>query len=401
VEPSVREEPRAFPYRRECPYDPPAVLRSWHDEGPVTQITRWDGVPTWIATGIEECRTIFRDPRTFSSDPARPGFPTLSAADQASKGARLLPMLDPPAHDRLRRAVQGEFTVRRIAEQRAHTEVIVDGLLDEMEATSPPVDLVTLFAQEVPARFTCRLLGVPIEDAPFFNDCLGTRFDVSSAQASVYASAERLAAYFDDVVASRLRAPRDDLSGRLVADHVVTGNLTEREAASLLHVLLIGGFDTTRNMIAMSTVLFADHPEALAALRADPSLWPSATEELLRFLSVAQYERRALTCDAEVGGRQLRAGEGVLTILHVANRDPLGFPEPDRFDITRKDNNHVAFGSGIHQCLGQPVARMLLQVTLPKLHTRLPALRLAVPTEEITYLEGRTIWGPRELPVAW
>jgi pentalenic acid synthase len=401
VDPPVQEEPRQFPFRRECPYDPPSLLRQWHDGASVSQIDRWDGGPVWIATGHDECRTIFRDPRTFSSDPGQPGFPTLSAADQASKGARLLSMLDPPDHDRLRRAVQGEFTVRRINEQRAHTLVIVDELLDAMAATGPPVDLVEAFAQQVPARFTCRLLGVPITDAPFFNDCLGTRFDASAAQTSVYSSDERLAAYFDDVVASRRRGPRDDLSGRLVADHVLTGNLTEREAASLLHVLLIGGFDTTRNMIAMSTVLFADHADALVHLRADPSLWPAAIEELLRYLSVAQYERRAVMADAVVGGAQLRTGDGVLTILHVANRDPAAFADPDRFDITRSDNNHLAFGSGIHQCLGQPVARMLLQVALPKLHERLPGLGLAVPREQVEYLEGRTIWGPRKLPVTW
>jgi cytochrome P450 len=401
VEPPVQEALRVFPYRRECPYDPPALLRAWHQDGPITQITRWDGEPTWIATGIDECRAIFRDPHTFSSDPGQPGFPTLSAADQASKGARLLSMLDPPDHDRLRRAVQGEFTVRRISEQRAHTIVIVDELLDAMADMEPPVDLVGAFARQVPARFTCRLLGVPITDAPFFNDCLGTRFDVSSGQTSVYESDERLAGYFDGVVASRLRDPRDDLSGRLVTDHVLTGNLTDREAASLLHVLLIGGFDTTRNMIAMSTVLFADHPEAVAQLRADTPLWPSATEELLRYLSVAQYERRAVMADVVIGGQRLHAGDGVLTILHIANRDPRVFADANRFDVARSDNSHLAFGSGIHQCLGQPVARMLLQVALPKLHERFPTLRLAVAKEDIEYLEGRTIWGPRELPVTW
>jgi cytochrome P450 len=401
MEPPVQEEPRQFPYRRECPYDPPSLLRRWHDEGSVSQIERWDGGPVWIATGHDECRTIFRDPRTFSSDPGRPGFPTLSAADQASKGARLLSMLDPPDHDRLRRAVQGEFTVRRINEQRAHTLVIVDELLDAMAAAGPPVDLVEAFAQQVPARFTCRLLGVPITDAPFFNDCLGTRFDASAAQTSVYSSDERLAAYFDDVVASLRREPRDDLSGRLVADHVLPRRPDRAGGRHRAARPAIGGFDTTRNMIAMSTVLFADHADALVHLRADPSLRPTAIEELLRYLSVAQYERRAVMADAVVGGAQLRIGDGVLTILHVANRDPDAFADPDRFDVTRTENNHLAFGSGIHQCLGQPVARMLLQVALPKLHERFPGLELAAPREQIEYLEGRTIWGPRELPVTW
>src|SRR5690606_19503635 len=154
-----------------------------------------------------------------------------------------------------------EFTVRRVNEQRVHTEAIVDELLDNLATQRRPVDLISAFAQEVPARFTCRLLGVPITDAPFFNECLGTRFDVSSQQGSVYASDDRLREYFDQVVTDRLAEPRDDLSGRLVRDHVASGNLTEAEASAILHVLLIGGFDTTRNMIGMSTVLFDDHPD--------------------------------------------------------------------------------------------------------------------------------------------
>jgi hypothetical protein len=390
-----------FPYARECPYHPPAVLSEWREANPVSTITTWDGSRTWIATGLEECKAIFRDQETFRSDPLVPGFPTLSAADKATKSARLLSMLDPPDHDRLRRAVQGEFTVRRMNEQREHAERIVDDLLDAMAIMSPPTDLVTAFAQELPARFTCRLLGVPITDAPFFNECLGTRFDPTSQQTSIYASDDRLHRYFDDVVASRLAEPRDDLSGRLVAAHVTTGNVTEAEAASLLHVLLIGGFDTTRNMIAMATVLFEDHRDQLGLLQRDPSLWPSAAEELLRFLSPAQYERRAVTQDVVLGDRQLRADEGVLTVLHAANRDPRAFDDPDRFDITREQNPHVAFGFGIHQCLGQPVGRMLLLVALPKLFERFPALRLAADMHDVEYFEGRTIWGPRSLPVTW
>ena len=392
---------RRFPYQRERPCDPPEILREWHDESPVNQITTWDGRTTWIATGSEECRAIFSDHETYRSDPTTPGFPTLSPADAASKNARLMPMLDPPDHDRLRRTVQGEFTVRRVNEQRLHTEAIVDELLDTLAGRNPPVDLITAFAQEVPARFTCRLLGVPITDAPFFNECLGTRFDAQSEQNSVYASDDRLRAYFEDVVTARLTEPHDDLSGRLVCDHVDTGDLTGAEAAAVLHVLLIGGFDTTRNMIAMATVLFEGQPDQLAELRADPLLWPTAVEELLRYLAIAQYERRAITADVQIGGCPMRAGDGVITALHAACRDPRAFDDPDRFDIHRDRNQHLAFGSGLHQCLGQPVARMLLLVALPRLFGRFPTLRLALPADQLKYFEGRTIWGPRELPVTW
>ena len=394
-------ERRSYPYRRECPYDPPPDLFRWHVEAPVSRITLWNGRQAWIATGFDEARTVLREHRVFSSDPQQPGYPSLSVADEASKASALMQVTDPPLHDQLRRSVQREFTVRGVNEKRVETEVLVHDLLEAMAARHPPIDLVQSFAAEVPAQFTCRLLGVPLDDAPFFASCLSDRFDVTAQHSSVYAADDRLAGYFDDVVQQRRREPRDDLSGRLVREHVETGELSERQAASILHVLLLGGFDTTRNMIAMGTILLLDHPQELARLQAEPSQWPRAIEEMLRFLSVVQYERRAVLEDIELGGRLLAAGDGVLAVLHMANRDPRAFEHPDELDLDRTDNNHVVFGSGIHQCLGQPLARMMLQVTYPRLFARFPTLRLVVPKEELVYHEGRTIWGPTELQVAW
>ena len=391
----------SYPYRRTCPYDPPPELGAWHAVSPLTRIRLWDGRPAWLVTGLDEVRQVLRDHQRFSSLPSAPGYPTLTAVDAASKGSTLLPMTDPPEHDVMRRAVQREFSVRRVDEKRIETEAIVRDLLDELAADRPPIDLVTTYAAAVPAQFTCRLLGVPLEDAPFFASCLSGRFDPAGEQTTVYAADDRLTDYFSGVVDDRLRASRDDLSGRLVDDYLRTDQLTHTQTAKLLHVLLIGGFDTTRNMIALGTMLFIDHPDRLAQLQAEPSRWGNAVEELLRYLSVAQYERRAVTEDVVIAGRQLKAGDGVVTVLHAANRDPRAFAEPDTFDVDRPSPNHVAFGSGIHQCLGQSVARMMLRVALPALFARFPTLRLAVPKEELTYSEGRTIWGPLALPVTW
>jgi cytochrome P450 len=200
-------------------------------------------------------------------------------------------------------------------------------------------------------------------------------------------------------VTDRLAAPRDDLASRLVIDSVRTGKLSEEDAAALLHVLLIGGFDTTKQMIAMSTLALLEHPDQLAALQADPTLWRTAIQELLRYLSVVQIERRACVEDTEVCGQMIRAGEGVIVLLGSANRDPEVFAEPDRLDVRRKDLPHVAFGFGIHQCLGQPVARMLLAVVLPALFDRFPELAMAIPLEELRFREDRSIFGVQELPV--
>jgi cytochrome P450 len=166
-----------------------------------------------------------------------------------------------------------------------------------------------------------------------------------------------------------------------------------------LHVLLIGGFDTTKQMIALSTLTLLEHPDQRAELRARPELWRGAVQELLRYISIVQIERRACVEDTEVCGQLIRAGEGVLVLLGPANRDPSVFIDADRLDIHRRDLPHVAFGFGIHQCLGQPVARMLLAVTLPALFDRFPGLALAVPFPELQFREDRSIFGVQGLPV--
>ena len=379
--------------------DPPAHFSLWRSDAPLRRIALWNGEMAWVALSYEAVRAVFKDSARFRSQPATPGFPTINQADSASKGAALLPMLDPPAHTVLREAVLREFIVRRIEALRPQAERIVGGLLDAMAGAADPVDLVGALAAPVPATFTCLLLGVPLEDAAFFARCLDVRFTPTSAAEAVYGADDQLRQYFRDLVAERVARPRDDLSSRLVTGSVLTGKISAEDAAALLHVLLIGGFDTTKQMIALSSVTLLNHPGQLAELITEPALWRGAVQELLRYISVAQVERRACAADTEVCGQLIRAGEGVLVLLGCANRDPDVFVDPDRFDIHRRDLPHVAFGHGIHQCLGQPVARMLLSVTLPALFARYPRLSLAAPLEKLRFREDRSIIGVPELPV--
>jgi cytochrome P450 len=389
------------PFRRASKLDPPTELGLWRSEQPLRKVVLWNGNEAWIALSYEAVRAVFKDHRRFSSVPTTPGFPTINEADSATKAAALLPMLDPPVHTVLREAVLREFILRRIDALRPASEAMVAELLDRVARHGPPVDLVSALAGPVPARFTCLFLGVPYEDAEFFTRCLDVRFKPTSSAQSVYAVDDDLREYFRRLVAERERQPRGDLAGRLVAESVRTGKLTPEQAAALLHVLLIGGFDTTKQMIAVGTLVLLEHPDQLALLRADPGLWRMAIQELLRFISVAQVERRACVEDTEVCGQPIRAGEGVLVLLGAANRDPGVFPDPDRLDVRRKDLPHVAFGFGIHQCLGQPVARMLLSVALPALFARFGDLRLATPFAELPFRDDQSLFGVRELPVTW
>ena len=390
-----------YPMPRDSKLDPPPALGRWRARRPLHRIKLWDGREAWAIVGYEEVREVLKNHEAFVSSPLAPGYPTLGEADAATKKSLLLTMIDPPLHTQHRGAVLREFTVKAIESLRPDAEAIVDGLIDEMAAMDPPVDLIEVLGAAVPARFTCRLLGVPYSDAEFFQERLTVRFSPTSPAASVYGAEDGLRSYFAELVDDRLRQPRDDLSSRLVSDHVRTGQISGEEAATILHVLLIGGFDTTKQMIALGTLTLLEHPDQLAKLKADPSGWRNAVEELLRYVTLIQSERRACTTDTVIGGQTIRAGEGVLVLLNSANRDASVFDAADTLDLERNAVRHLAFGSGIHQCLGQAVARMLLQLTYPRLFDRFEDLRLAVSFDSLSFRESSSLFGVDELPVEW
>ena len=395
------EEAAAYPIPRESKLDPPVALGRWRAQRPLHRIKLWDGREAWAIVGYDAVREVLRDHQTFVSSPLAPGYPTLGEADAATKKSLLLTMIDPPLHAQHRAAVLREFTVKAIESLRPDAEAIVGDLIDAMERMDAPVDLLKVLGAPVPARFTCRLLGAPFSDAEFFQERLTVRFSPASPAASVYGAEEGLRSYFAELVDNRLKEPRDDLSSRLVNDHVRTGLLSPEEAATILHILLIGGFDTTKQMIALGTLTLLENPDQLARLKAEPSGWRNAVEELLRYITLIQSERRACTADTVIGGQTIRAGEGVLVLLNSANRDAAVFDSADSLDVERNAVRHLAFGSGIHQCLGQAVARMLLQLTYPRLFDRFDGLRLAVPFESLSFRESSSLFGVDELPVEW
>ncbi len=401
VRAEAEEAATPYPIPRDSKLDPPPALGRWRAQRPLHRIKLWDGREAWAIVGYEEVREVLKNHETFVSSPLAPGYPTLGEADAATKKSLLLTMIDPPLHTQHRGAVLREFTVKAIESLRPDAEAIVDDLIDAMAAMDPPVDLIKVLGAAVPARFTCRLLGVPYSDAEFFQERLTVRFSPTSPAASVYGAEDGLRSYFADLVEDRLGQPRNDLSSRLVSDHVRTGQISPEEAATILHVLLIGGFDTTKQMIALGTLTLLEHPDQLARLKADPSGWRNAVEELLRYITLIQSERRACTADTVIGGQPIRAGEGVLVLLNSANRDASVFDSADTLDLERNAVRHLAFGSGIHQCLGQAVARMLLQLTYPKLFDRFERLRLAVPFDSLSFRESSSLFGVDELPVKW
>ncbi|GAA2146146.1 cytochrome P450 [Kitasatospora kazusensis] len=382
-----------------CPFDPPSAYRQAADRSPVTRTRLWDGSSCWLVTGYQEVRTVLADQR-FSADGLRPGFPFLSPGRrQLATNTPGFIRMDDPEHARLRRMLTTEFLVKRVEALRPALQRIVDDTLDRMLAAGGPVDLVTEFALPIPSLAICLLLGVPYEDHEFFQQQSRILLDTRSPGPAVSDAQRSLLSYLGDLATAKRRAPTDDILSRLA----VRDDLATEEAASMALLLLIAGHETTANMTALSTLALLRNPAQAARLRAaGPAEAKAAVEELLRYLTIVQAGLpRVATEDLELGGTPIRAGDGLLCMLSTANRDESVFADGSELDLDRDARRHLAFGFGVHQCLGQPLARAELQIALHTLFTRLPQLRLAVDEEQLSYRTTMVVHGVDALPVSW
>ncbi|MFC5213669.1 cytochrome P450 [Streptomyces coerulescens] len=392
----------AFPQNRTCPYHPPTAYGPLRDTRPLARITLYDGRPVWLVTGHALARTLLADPR-LSSDRTRPGFPapTERFAGVRDRRSALLGV-DDPEHRIQRRMMIPSFTLRRAAELRPQIQRVVDERLDAMVDRGAPAELVNAFALPVPSMVICALLGVPYADHDFFEG-ESRRLLRGATSAEVMDARDRLEAYFAELIDRKQKDPEPGAGvlDELVHQQLRDGSLDREEVIALATILLVAGHETTANMISLGTFTLLQHPEQLAELRADPGLLPAAVEELMRMLSIADGMLRVAAEDIETGGETIRAGDGVVFSTSVINRDESVYPDPDTIDWHRPTRHHVAFGFGIHQCLGQNLARAEMEIALRTLFERLPTLRLAVPAEEIPFKPGDTIQGMLELPVTW
>lgn len=387
-----------------CPFDPSPEMRDLTRYGPLTRAVSWGGSTPWVVTGHAEQKTLLGDPR-LSADFSHPGFPSPVAPDNHSGGSTELSFvgMDDPEHARLRRMVSGAFTIKRVEALRPIVQRMVDDFIDRMLDGPKPADLVQALALPIPSLVISELLGVPYEDHDFFQRNSKTIVSAVATQAERGTAHANLADYLDRLVGEKLDAPGDDLLSRL-AEQIKAGELTRREAATMGVLLLLGGHETTANMISLGTLLLLRHPEQLARIRdaESPQVVVAAVEELLRYLSIVHLgRRRTATEDIEIAGETIRAGEGVILLGELANRDPSVFPDPDRLDITRNARQHQAFGAGTHHCVGQPLARLELQIFYPTLFRRVPTLRAAAELEELPFKYDAVIYGMHSFPVTW
>jgi cytochrome P450 len=378
------------------PFDPPAELTEIREHDPLVRFSYPDGHQGWLATGHPEVRAILSD-RRFSSrfellHLPYPGGP--AEIPPAPLGD--LTGIDPPEHTRLRRPLVGWFTVRRMRLLADRIAEIAADHLAAMRHAGTRADLVPAYAEPIPALTICELLGVPYADRDSFRSHVHVMMSTAATMEAKGAAMVALHEYLLGLVRAKRAHPTDDILGALTAT-----DLGDDELAGVGAILLAAGLDTTANMIAMGTFALLVNPDQLAALRADPDLIDSAIEELLRYLSVADIGLRSALEDVEVAGRLIRAGESVTYSMATANRDPRRFDDPDRLDLRRNAGGHVALGHGLHQCLGQQLARVEMRAAFPTLLTGLPELRLDIPPLEVPMRVGTNIYGVDALPVAW
>lgn len=394
--------PRDFPIRRGCPFAAPEEYATLRTEDPVARVTLPTKREAWAVSRYDDVRELLSDPRV-SADIRRPNFPALGEGEQEA-GARFRPFIrtDAPEHTRYRRMLLPVFTVRRVRAMRPAVQARVDEILDGMLAAGGPTDFVSAYANAVSTSVICELLGIPRENLEFFRDVTRVSGSRTSTAEQVSEALGGLFGLLAELIAERREEPRDDLISKLVTDHLLPGHVTTDQLLSTLGITINAGRETTTSMIALSTLLLLDRPELTAELRRDASLMPAAVDELLRVLSVADsIPLRVAAEDIELSGRTVPADDGVIALLAGANHDPEQFDDPEKVDFHRTDNHHVAFGYGVHQCVGQHLARLELEVALETLLRRIPTLRLAGDRDQVAFKHDSATFGLEELMVTW
>jgi cytochrome P450 len=375
------------------------LARVREGEGVVRVVTPFGG-QAYLITRYDDIRAVLADPVRFSSVSEAFDMDAASQEERERRRAGSLIAFDPPEHTRLRRLFTPEFTVRRMRVLEPRIVEIVAAALDDLERAGKPADLVAHFALPVPSLVICELLGVPYADRDGFQERAARLLDVTLPLEQRRAAQQEDRAYLAGLVVRAQQDPGEDMLGMLVREH--GAELSTDELAGIAWLLLLAGHETTSNMLGLGTLALLRHPEQLAMIRDDPARVEPAVEELLRWLSIVNFmPSRTATTDVEIGGHRIPAGSIVQVCLVTGNRDPAFVDDPDTLDITRGAPGHLAFGHGVHHCLGAPLARMEMRIAFPALLQRFPSLALADPYEQVEFRAVSVVYGVQSLNVTW
>lgn len=387
-----------------------AIYARMRAEAPVVRQAGFDGqTPIWFVTGAAEVEQVLLDSQSFARDPALVSDELAAAFQTPDPHVRAITdehMLnrDGDDHRRLRALVSKAFTPKVIEAMRPRVEAIAAALLDRVAAQGR-MELIGGYAFPLPITVIAELLGVPTdrqEDFRRWSDAFVTPAITPEEQRASLGQLQAFAAYMQQLVAERRRGPRDDLISRLIQAEEHGDRLSESELFSMIALLIVAGHETTVSLIGNATLALLQHPHALAELRQQPALIPGAIEELLRYDSPVERSLvRFVARDVRLGGQQLRRGELLIAVLGSANRDEARFGDPTNLDIHRAPNPHLAFGKGIHYCLGAPLARLEGEIALRALIQRFPDLRLADRSADLAWRAVPLFRSLVRLPVAW
>lgn len=377
-------------------FDPTPELGEIRATRGIEKVTTAFGATAYLVTRHDDVTAVLADHQRFANTPLWAG----RGVDRNGNAGNLL-SLDPPQHTRLRQMLTGEFTAHRMKLLEPRVREIVDDHLAAMERAGPSSDLVSSFALPIPSLVICELLGVPYSDRDSFQQRTARQLDVSTAITERMALERESRAYMAELVSAARTKPGDDIVGRLIRNH--GAELGEDELAGIVNLLLQAGHETTANMLGLGALALLRHPDQLAVVRDQPEAVGPAIEELLRWLSIVQTSpwARFATTDVEIAAVPIPAGRPVLTSLLAANRDPAVIDRPESLDVRRSSIRHVAFGHGVHYCLGAPMARMELAIALPALLRKFPDLALAEPFETLAFRNSHFIYGLKSLRVTW
>lgn len=347
----------------------------------------------WEVYGYHDIQTVINDHATFSSD-----------VFGGDKSKQSMVMMDPPRHTQIRKLVSRAFTAQAVADLETRIEAITHDLLDEVIGAGR-MDLISDFAFPLPVTIIAELLGVPATDRDRFKHWSNASVLIAAAKIKGQQVEPRhlealgqFMQYLERLAEDRKRAPRNDLASSLVAANIDGESLTIDEVTNTCRLLLVAGHETTTNLIGNAVYTLLEHPAALAQLRAEPELLPSAIEEVLRYRSPVQFVGRITTRDVELGGQRIQAGQRIVAFVGSGNRDGEAFPNPDLFDITRSPNRHLSFGHGIHFCLGAMLSRLEARIALQAILNRLPELRLE-DGARVEQPASNTVFGLARLPL--
>jgi cytochrome P450 len=385
--------PKAFtmPLRRDG-LDPLPELGALRSASPVHRFRRVFGLQVWLVTGHEEARAVLAESARYSTD-------VRGLMGDGNDGAIAgLGFTDPPDHTRLRALLTPEFTGRRLARMQPAIDRIVAGRLEALEATDGVVDLMAEFAFPIPFLVICELLGLSVTDQEEFRRIGSARFDVDGGGATAFGAMSQSREFLLGAVQQQRAEPGPGLIGQLIRQH--GDSVSDEELAGLADGVFTGGYETSASMLGLGIVAVLRDPEAAALLREDDAAVAGVVEELLRYLTVVQIPfPRFAREDMTLFGQPVRAGDALVCALPAANRDPVFGPAPDAFDPRRVGGSHLAFGHGIHRCLGAELARLELRAAYPALLRRFPDLQLAVPADSLPYTQTSIVYGLRSLPV--